>query len=171
MGYRFGGAPSSASVERSMRRGVHIVSTAPLSRSGIKTDAGISMAEIIVAMFLIGILALSVLPIFAQTMKLSATNVTLARANQLVNARIDLIRSQGEKNPYCNPLPVQTIPKAPEPADSATPALTYTQAVACPPTYPGVATVTVTVKRTDTGAVVSSAVTLIAVQAAAVPTP
>ena len=47
------------------------------------------MIEIVVAMFLLGILAMALLPLLVSSAQLSSKNVTLATATQLVNEQMD----------------------------------------------------------------------------------
>ncbi len=59
-------------------------------RSGIVEDEGFGLMEIVVSMFLLGLLSVAFLPILIQGLQISARNTTLATANQLVNRQLSL---------------------------------------------------------------------------------
>ena len=134
------------------------------SRSRVLRDSeeGLGLIEIVVSMFLIGLLAIAFLPLVIRGLTLTSTNVTLASATQLVNAQIDLARAQVATSESCAGLTtfvaVAVAPVVDERGTSMQAATTAT----CPTIYPGTATVTVTV--TAGGAVVSRAQTLIYVR-------
>lgn len=125
-------------------------------------EAGLGLIEIVVSMFLIGLLAIAFLPLVIQGLLLTSSNVTLATATQLVNAQIDLARAQVATSESCASLtafaalPIGAV--VDERGTSMQPAIT----ASCPTVYPGTADVTVTV--TANGAVVSRAETLIYVR-------
>ncbi|HEV7564858.1 MAG TPA: type II secretion system protein [Microbacteriaceae bacterium] len=116
-------------------------------------DRGFGLIEIVVAMFILGLLAVATLPILVQGMRLSATNSTLATATQLANQQIEQVRAQQS----CGAIVAATTTVA-----TSGPSLTVTRTVSatCPATgYPITVPVAVSVSRSDTGHVLASAST------------
>jgi len=56
-------------------------------RRAIARDEGLGLIEIVVAMFLLALVALALLPLLISGMKLAVTNTTVAAATQLANDR------------------------------------------------------------------------------------
>ena len=52
-------------------------------------DAGLGLVEIMIALFLLAILAISFLPVLIQGLQLSVRNATLSTASQLLNEELD----------------------------------------------------------------------------------
>ena len=61
----------------------------------IRHDDGMGLAEVLVAMLLLAILAIVLLPTLITGMKLAQTNTTIAAATQLANDRISIAQSAG----------------------------------------------------------------------------
>lgn len=142
---------------------ISVIPTIRMSRP-VTTDRGFGMIEIVVSMFLIAILALAALPILVTSMKLTATNVVITRATQVVSAQLDLARKQGELSPTCSALQGLTTVSPIAIADTGAEPLRYTRTVGgCPATYPGTVPVDATVTLVSTGAVLSTARTLVVV--------
>lgn len=116
--------------------------------------AGFGIIEIVVAMFLLGLLAVAVIPLLVQGLTLSSTNATLAAATQLANQQIEQVRTQ-QSCGLVTPATVSTT------ADGHT--LTATRTVGtCPASgYPLTVPVSVSVTRADNGAVLATASTLV----------
>jgi type II secretory pathway pseudopilin PulG len=57
-------------------------------------EAGVGLVEIVVAMFMLGILAVSFLPVLIQGIKQSAVNATNATATSLAYRQLELARAQ-----------------------------------------------------------------------------
>ncbi|MCU1523800.1 MAG: hypothetical protein JWO18_694 [Microbacteriaceae bacterium] len=122
------------------------------SRDG---ESGIGIIEIVIAMFLLAILALSVLPILAQGLRLSVSNAALASASQLANQQIELVRSQTS----CAAIVPATVNVT---AQGVPLRASRTVGSSCPASgYPITVPVAVSVTRTDTGASLASATTLV----------
>jgi len=125
---------------------------------GKPADAGFGLIEIVVAMFLLAVLAIAFLPVLVQGIAQSSANGTLAAATQLVNREMENARAQTT----CSGLTADTFTV---PDDrGVTLRVTRTVGDACPATaasYPITVPLEVTVARTDTGDLVSSATTLI----------
>lgn len=131
-----------------------------------ESEAGFGLVEIVVSMFLIGIVAISFLPLLIQTMRVSAENVTFSAATQLVNEQLESARNQvGD----CADLAAYLATAQTPIVDSRGIELTATRAAGgpsggsaiCTDVDPSAATFTVTVTRSDTSAVVAKATTQI----------
>ncbi|TFB89204.1 type IV pilus modification PilV family protein [Cryobacterium luteum] len=109
------------------------------------------MLEIMISMLLLGLLAIGFLPLLMQTMRVSASNATLATATQLVEMQMEQIR---DLDPVC-----QTLKnfKPTSPSDNR---LTAKVDVVCPAAGEA-QTARVVVSVSDSTRVVSQAVTLI----------
>lgn len=138
-------------------------------------ENGFTMVEIVVSMFLIGIIAVSVLPVLMQALKATAVNITIATATQMLNEQLDTARGSVRN---CSQLHDFLAATPPSVTDSQKVVLQAkrTGAEECSDTKLGAALVTITVTRGDTHAIVSEATTMLAVLAAtpaptATPTP
>jgi type II secretory pathway pseudopilin PulG len=129
-------------------------------------DRGMGMIEIVVSMFLIAILAIAMLPILVSTMKLTATNVVITRATQVVSAQLDMARAQTDLEPTCTALAKFKTDAPIFVADSGAQALQYTRVVgACSATstYPTTLSIVASVKLVSSGVEIATATTLVAV--------
>lgn len=133
------------------------------SRPARDPEAGLGLIEIVVSMFLIGLLAIAFLPLVIRGLTLTSSNTTLASATQLVNARIDLARAQVAASGQCSGLASLAAQPIPAVVDERGVSMQAAMTVSCPTVFPGTATVNVTV--TADGTVVSRAQTLIFVSA------
>lgn len=130
------------------------------------SDSGFTLIEIVVAMLILGLLSLALLPLLINGMVTSAKTAAIASATQIVNTQLGLARTQ---SPTCTA--VLATPAATVGAASAyrgVPLRLTTTFGACPvpapsTTAPGTISVTATVTRTDTHAVLSKATLLILV--------
>jgi len=127
-----------------------------------ETSAGFGLVEVVVAMFLLALLAVAFLPFLVQGVTKASANGTLAAASQLANREMENARAQVT----CSSLTAATESVL----DPRGVSLQVVRSVggACPTSaasYPMTVPVSVTVARTDTGAVLSSATTLIFVAA------
>jgi type II secretory pathway pseudopilin PulG len=130
-------------------------------------DSGFGMIEIVVSMFLVALIAVAMLPVLIGSMRLTATNIVVTRATQIVGAQLDLARKQAELAPTCAAIRGLAISTPVNVIDPNGQALRYTRAVgACPSTYPGTVSLSVTVALSGTGTAMSTAKTLIAVSSA-----
>jgi type II secretory pathway pseudopilin PulG len=64
-------------------------------RSNSCNEGGFGVVEIVVAMFLIGLLAVAFLPILVQSVRVSDTNVTIAEATQVVAQQLERVGAAG----------------------------------------------------------------------------
>lgn len=117
-------------------------------------DEGFGLVEVIVAMFLLAVLAIAFLPILINGLKTSQRTATTATATQIMDAQFDAAQSVTA----CGSIATSTL----SPTDSRGTALTVTRTRgACPTTYPGTVSYTVSVSITATASVVASGTTLI----------
>jgi prepilin-type N-terminal cleavage/methylation domain-containing protein len=127
-------------------------------------QAGFSLVEIVVAMFILALVAVSLAPILVSSLKQTATNALSTQATHLASVQMDAVRAQ---TPNCAALTAYASSTLPVAATGQGVSLSITQAIgACPSTYPGTAPFTVTVRRTDTNEVLATATTLVYLQSA-----
>lgn len=56
-----------------------------------RNDEGLGLVEIMIALFLLAVLAVSFLPVLIQGLQLSVRNATLSTASQVLNEELDLL--------------------------------------------------------------------------------
>lgn len=127
-------------------------------------DTGIGLIEIVIAMFLIAIMALALLPVFASTLQLSQKNIEIGRAAQIVNEQVNLAAQQAAATATCSAISTFAVaPNTPVPGIQNTD-FRYTRTVsACPATYPATMTITISVTRAADGSHLAGAKTLVSV--------
>jgi hypothetical protein len=124
-------------------------------KSDDESDTGFGIIEIVVALFLLALISVAVLPILVQGMRLSATNATIAAATQLANQQIELVRSQTS----CGAIVPATVTTT---SQGVSLKASRTVGGSCPASgYPITVPVSVSVIRTDTGASLAKASTLV----------
>jgi type II secretory pathway pseudopilin PulG len=131
------------------------------THDGPAADSGIGIVEIVIAMFLLALLATTTLPLFVSALRLSAGNSTVTTATELVDDQLTQARAQ---TATCGALTTFAAAAIPAVTDGTGKSLTTTRSVSCPSTYPGTARFTATV--TGSGVVRATATTLIYVSAA-----
>ena len=138
------------------------VSVAGVQAGGAASaEAGFGLIEIVVSMFLLGILAIAFLPLLARSLQVSVVNASIATATQLVSEQIERARAQGT---LCSALPVSA---------TITSSLDSTLTVyrvrgtcpAAPAGYPGVVSLRVSVVQEGSANPLAEASTLILVSA------
>jgi len=60
-----------------------------------RRESGFGVVEIVVSMFLLGLIAIAFLPLLVQSLRVSVSNSTLTTATQLVAQQMDELRSLG----------------------------------------------------------------------------
>jgi prepilin-type N-terminal cleavage/methylation domain-containing protein len=129
-------------------------------------DQGFTLIEIVVAMLILGVLSLALLPLLINGITISAKTASIASATQIVNTQLGLAGSQ---SPTCTAvLATPIVPVGAASAYRGVPLHLATTFGACPvpapsTTTPGTISVTATVTRTDTHAVLSKATLLVLV--------
>jgi prepilin-type N-terminal cleavage/methylation domain-containing protein len=121
-------------------------------------DGGFTLIEIVVAMFILALISLALLPLLIQGLQQSARSAAVASAVQLANSQLDLARAQSQTCTAIAATPAVTVGDAS--VYRGVPLAVTTSVGGCPSPTPSVtapSTVTygVTVKRTDTGAVLA----------------
>lgn len=135
-------------------------------RLSARTDDGMGLIEVMVAMFLLAILALALLPLLVNGLQLAVTNTTLAAATQLANDRIRIAHAA---SPDCSDV-VNAVNGVVDTTDRRGVPLRATTAVVgvCPAVgHADTLRVETVVTRTDTGDELASATTLVLVTEAA----
>jgi len=127
-------------------------------------DAGLTLIEIVVAMMLIAILSVAFLPVLIQGVRVAATNATRSTANQLVQQHLETARAQADDCSNITTLAAAAVSNVVDPRNVTL--VTTRTAGACPGSYPGTVSFTVSVKRADTNEVLSTATTLVYVATA-----
>lgn len=137
-------------------------------RRAAAADEGIGLIEVVVAMFLLAIIALSLLPILISGLRMAVTNTTIAAATQLAN---DRIRVALAASPNCANVTAAVNGSFDTTDKRGVPLQAQTTVVGvCP--APGTAAtlnVSTVVTRTDTGDELASASTLVLVTQAVTP--
>jgi prepilin-type N-terminal cleavage/methylation domain-containing protein len=111
-----------------------------VSRDG---DDGFSLVEVLVALFLLAVLATSFLPLLVTTIQTTLSNAKLATATQLASRQLDALRAI---EPYCDVVSAFDDTPVPAVADKRGAIFQATRVVgACPTVYPGLIDVTVAV--------------------------
>jgi len=122
-------------------------------------DGGITLVEIVVAMFMLAIVLVAMVPLLAAGLKVSALNTTRATANQLASERMQLAKSSGPNCTIVSSLDGSAVFNDPR----GVPLEVVTDVGACP-TGTGVVAVNVTVTRLDTSRILSTASTQVLVR-------
>jgi type II secretory pathway pseudopilin PulG len=141
------------------------MNTTPTERRSDSADDGFGLIEIVVSMFMLALLAMAFLPLLVQGLKQSASTATMATATQLVHDQIELARS---RQATCTALTTFTANQnlAVPIVDPRHVSLEVNLILGdCPEDYPGTVKLTATVTRGDAGDVVSTASTLVYVEA------
>jgi type II secretory pathway pseudopilin PulG len=127
-------------------------------------DDGLGLVEIVVALLILGILAVSFLPILVQGLQTAVTNATRASAGQLAQQQIELARAGGED---CSDLAALADAVVSSVTDGRGVVLDVAKVMeTCPVNYPSTVKYTVTVSNHETHEQIIVATTLIYVSAA-----
>lgn len=116
-------------------------------------ESGFGLIEIVISMFLLGLLAVAFLPLLITSLKSSARNSTVATATQMLDQELGLVRAAGDT---CLALTAYGSSPA-VPATSDGPGTSYQRAhtvASCPSSaasYPRTVSVTVTVSISAPG--------------------
>ena len=137
----------------------------------LSSERGFGVIEIVVSMFLLGVMVISYIPLLVNSLKDTGMNTTIATATQIVNEQIEgarAVRSPTSTEPSCQDITafLQVTP-APVIDPRGVTLLSQWATTTCPPIYPGVVRVRVSVTREGYVTPVASAITLIFVRSAA----
>lgn len=135
-----------------------------------KDENGFGVIEIIVSMFLLGMMSVSFVPLLLNSWKDTGANTTIATATQIVNQQIEgarAVRSTSSSTPSCQDVIAflqVTLPPVIDPRGvTLQPKWNSTT---CPTTYPNVVRASVEVSRPGNLVPIASAITLIYVATA-----
>jgi prepilin-type N-terminal cleavage/methylation domain-containing protein len=84
------------------------------TRQFADADRGFGIIEIVVAMFLLGLLAIATLPLLAQSMTVTSKNTTIAAATQVVEQQVEQLRASGSSCSAVKTLAASTPAAIPE---------------------------------------------------------
>ena len=136
----------------------------------IFTDRGFGIIEVVVSMFLLGLLSISFIPLLINSVKNTGANTTIATATQIVNQQIEgarAVRSAAATAPSCSDITkFLQVTLAPVIDPRGVTLIPQWDPTSCPTGYPGVVRARVTVTRSGNATPVASAVTLIFVLSA-----
>ena len=135
----------------------------PFVRRLVRDDEGLGLVEVVTAMFVLTVLALALLPLLITGMKASVANATTAAATQFANDRVNVAIAAGRTSATpCTD--IQNLATAPVTMiDGRGVELVATTTVGTCPVGIGTITVSATVTRADTAAVVARASTAVLV--------
>lgn len=128
----------------------------------ISEEAGIGLIEVVVSMFILALIALSILPLLAQGLTQSAKNSSIASATQFVSERLDFPRGVTDT---CASVAGRAGTETRADA-RGNPLTLVSVAGACPTSYPGTVSFTTTATRTGTTTALASATILVYVAGA-----
>lgn len=132
--------------------------------SANERDEGLGLVEVVVAMFLLALVALALLPLLITGMNLAVANTTLAAATQLANDRMTAAQSS---SPDCDRVKQLSIdPVTTTDARGVVIRAETTVVGDCPDAGASTVRVETVVSRVDTGDELASASTLVLVAVA-----
>ncbi|HUW88473.1 MAG TPA: prepilin-type N-terminal cleavage/methylation domain-containing protein [Candidatus Paceibacterota bacterium] len=128
-------------------------------------ESGFGIIEVVVSMFLLGMMSVSFVPLLLNSWKDTSANTTIATATQIVNEQIEgarAVRSASVSTPSCADIIAYlqvTLPPVIDPRGvTLQPEWNPTT---CPTMYPGVVRASVEVSRVGVTTPIASAVTFI----------
>ncbi len=121
----------------------------PARRVGSSNDAGFSLIEVIIAMFLLALISLALLPLLITTAEASVQSRTHVSAESQASAEVALLRQQfrDELENSCAAIAAAATARTGQ-KDPTTQYFTKVTSSACPSTLPGTMKVTVEVHST-----------------------
>lgn len=135
-----------------------------------KDENGFGVIEVVVSMFLLGMMSVSFVPLLLNSWKDTGANTTIATATQIVNQQIEgarAVRSASSSTPSCADVLAYlqvTLPPVIDPRGVTL--QPQWNSTSCPSIYPGVVRASVQVNRDGVATPIASAVTLIYVATA-----
>ena len=120
-------------------------SDARLDESPVARDRGFGLVEVIVAMALLMVVALSMLPVFISALNLSKENVSLTTATQLVSEQMDLARGLAATCAAVHGFDSQVLGRQVEDPRGVVLVISMDTEDSCPTSYPSAFRLTVTV--------------------------
>ena len=147
-----------------------LVEEISISGPRLSDESGFGLIEVVISMSLLGLLAISFIPVLLNSWKDTSTNTTIATATQIVNEQIEgarAVRSSLATTPSCQDVVAflgVTLPPVIDPRGVTL--LPTWSPTTCPSTYPGVVRAQVSVTRQGNLKPVASAITMIFVKSA-----
>lgn len=142
----------------------------PAADELLPSENGFGIIEVVVSMFLLGLLSVSFMPLLINSWKATGMNTTIATATQIVNQQIEgarAVRSSAATTPSCNDvINFLQVTLAPVTDPRGVTLVPRWDATACPASYPGVVRARISVTRSGSATPIASAVTLIFVGSA-----
>jgi type II secretory pathway pseudopilin PulG len=138
-----------------------MASSADAERDDASTprESGFGIVEVLVAMALLLIVAVSMLPVFISSLKLSADNVSLTTATQLVSEQMDLARALAPTCDAVQEFADEVLGRLVEDPRGTVLEITMDAADTCPTSYPSAFKLTVTVTEQGSSTVIAEAET------------
>jgi len=122
-------------------------------------EEGVGLIEIVVSMFILGLLAVAFLPFLIQSYSTTRTNTTLATATQLLSKDLDTLRTSYASPTTCANLTAFAGQATTAVVDDRGVSLKVARSLTCTQNTAATVTVTVQVLNTATSAVVAQAKT------------
>lgn len=102
----------------------------------VREDRGFGIIEVVISVFLLGVLVIAFLPLLQSSLKLSSNNVTSATAVQLVNEQMDIARGLPATCAAIQRFATETIGLLNEDPRGTVLEVHRTAPSTCPTTYP-----------------------------------
>lgn len=130
-------------------------------------ELGLGLVEIVICIFLIGLLAISFIPLFVQGMQLAARNATVASATQIANEQLEIARGTATSCAAFRNAGGYAVSTPPVVLDARGASYQATRTVGtCPAAYPGIIQVSVSVVKVGVAGSLATATTYIRLTAA-----
>jgi len=152
-----------------MRTARYRVAPSDPSRShvAVRADQGIGLVEIVICIFLIGLLAIAFIPLFVQGMQLAARNATIASATQIANEQLEIARGTATSCAAFVGAGGYGASTPPVAIDARGNSYQATRTVgSCPAIYPGIVQVSVSVVKVGAAGSLATATTYVRLTAA-----
>lgn len=128
-------------------------------------EGGFGMIEIVISMFLIGILAIAFLPLLLQMVMISATNATRATATQVVAQQLERVGALGSSCSAVKEFAAVTPAVVTDPRGELQPHLNLESFVCAEPYAPRVVLLSISVTKVGSTNEIAAAKTLILLDA------
>lgn len=116
----------------------------------VTSDDGFGMVEIVVSLFMLGVLSVAFLPLLIQGLQLSAQNATRATATQILQDRMEYSRTYSTScAALVSALETTAVSTTQDPRGISFQVVTDVGTCPAPAALPSTVSITVTVRRTD----------------------
>ena len=131
------------------------------------SDRGLGLVEIVICIFLIGLLAISFIPLFVQGVQLAARNASIASATQIANEQLEIAHGTATSCAAFVSAGGYGMSTPPVTVDARGTNYQAARSVGtCPATYPGIIQVSVSVVKVGVPGSLATATTYIRLTAA-----